>query len=151
MYEPYCLKWGLLFADRECHIAVIFIYLNLSEFFYRDFWTILNQKTYVEVRKKPSSPLTYFGRKLFSPWRCVRWFAPSPEFARTTSSPQLLTTLMHRLEQTRRRIRQEQIDRTLKRQNELRLQHTREEKLVREKTQPLFARTELLSRSLFES
>jgi hypothetical protein len=74
-----------------------------------------------------------------------------PEFARTTSSRQSLTTLMHHLEQTRARIRQEQIDRTLRRQHKLRLQHKREEKLVREKTEPLLRRTESLSRSLFES
>ena len=137
--------------DRKCHIAVIFIYLNLSEFFYRDFLIPFNQKTYLEVRKMPSSPLTYFGRTLFFPSRCVLWFAPRPEFARTTSSRQSLTTLMHHLEQTRARIRQEQIDRTLRRQAELRIQYKREERLVREKTQPLLRRTESLSRSLFES
>ena len=108
-------------------------------------------KTCVEVRKKPSSPLTYFDRKLFPPSRCVLLFARRPEFARTTSSRQSLTTLMHHLEQTRARIRQEQIDRTLRRQHELRLQHKREEKLVREKTEPLLRRTESLSRSLLKS
>jgi hypothetical protein len=116
---PYC-----------CHIHIF----EFIRFFYRDFWISFYQKPYVEVRKKPSSPLTYFGRKLFFPSRCVLWFARRPEFAWTTSSRQSLIALMHHLEQTKARIRQEQIDRTLRRQNTLRLQRIREERLVRETT-----------------
>jgi hypothetical protein len=76
---------------------------------------------------------------------CFRLLAPSPP------SILSLTTLMHVLEQTRARIRQEQIDRTQKRKNELRLQQKREEVVVRERTQPLIERNESLSRCLFES
>ena len=103
------------------------------------------------MRKKPSLPLTCFGRKFVFPPMCVLWSARKPDLAWTPSFPPSLTTLMHQLEQTRARIRQEQIDRTLRRKNALRLQQKREEKLVREITQPLLERTESLSRSLFES
>ena len=103
------------------------------------------------MRKKPSSPHTCFGRKFFFPPMCVLWSARKPDLAWTPSFPPSLTTLMHHLEQTRARIRQEQIDRTLRRKNALRLQQKREEKLVREITQPLLERTESLSRSLLES
>ena len=74
-----------------------------------------------------------------------------PEFARTTSSRQSLVTLMYQLAETRARIRQEQIDREQKRKNELRFWQRRENRVVREKTQPLLQRAESLSRSLFET
>ena len=67
------------------------------------------------------------------------------------SSRQSLTSLMHALEQTRVRIRQEQQNRTQKRNNELRFWQRREDKVVRETKQPLIERSELLSRCLFES
>ena len=103
------------------------------------------------MRKKPSSPLTCFGRQFFFPPMCVLWSARKPDLAWTTSFPPSLTTLMHQLEQTRARIRQEQIDREQKRKNELRFWQRREKRVVREETQPLLQRAESLSRSLFES
>ena len=80
-------------------------------------------------------------------------------FARGLSSPgppppvnHLLVTLMYQLQTTKARIRQEQIDREQKRKNELRFWQRRENRVVREKTQPLIERSELLlSRCLFES
>ncbi len=100
MINPYIIiKWALRFYDVShifsfrlrivlrmttilwlSHIQIsgqkdtIWIYL---EFLYRDNSHICTQKTNVELRQKPCSPLTYFGSMFFSPfspWTCVLAF-----------------------------------------------------------------------------